>query len=822
MHNKKLKNSKLLTALLGAGLSVLSLNISAKSMGPEIQSLMVDAAAQDIFEVIVTFEGKGKPRADQIDILESAGVTSGASLNQLPMVGIKATKAQIESIYANDDVRSIYHNAQLSYENDAATQMTGVDKLRADQSMRNLGMPYSGRGIGVVVNDSGIDASHGDIKYPNHVVQNVLGQSNLNNFHGILPISYLEDVTNTDNAGGHGSHVAGIIGGNGSMSGGKYEGVAPGAKIIGYGSGAGILVLGSLGGFDYALTHQYEYNIRVISNSFGNPGDTGTDFDPDNPTNIATKELSDRGIIVVFSAGNSGSGEATITGNIKKAPWLITVANGDVYGNLADTSSRGENGRGGEVVIDGETFIWEDRPTITAPGTDIVSVRASTGGTSQARWASDRNYMDDNHLPFYTTASGTSMSAPHVAGVVAMMLEANPNLTWKEVKKIIQDTATSMPGLAAWEVGAGYINAYAAVNKAADLNQEFGKNTKLNRLKNASVNTSKQLEETRSLTFSPVGENTPITFMVKEKASLVFARAKLTENTVGISLTSPSGKRYSSGIAIPVLGPAIGVSAPAEVGEWTVEPYGVGGVSGVALDPARVTNGYAVPETFDVHLKVIQTDGFVGIDDVVDHPARGFVEYAVTKELIDAKADGFKPDEALTRADLATYFTYGGGVRQSNKVDNAQFNDVDGAITAVVNDVTESGSALRNTTQDQAPVMLAEGDFFYPNDAVSKTEAAYSLIQSQALQTEAEAFSGDVTAIFNNERIVLVDQDLIPEQMKGYVQLALDLGILSVRFDVQQGPYDLEPTITATFNGNSVLSRADFAVAVTRFINVYR
>lgn len=811
-----------MAGLIGAGLSVLSLNLAAKSMGPQIQNLLSEAEAQDVFEVIVTFEGKGKPRADQIDILENAGVTSGASLNQLPMVGIKATKAQIESIYANDEVRSIYHNAVLSYDNDAATQMTGVDKLRADQTMRNLGMPYSGRGIGVVVNDSGIDASHGDIKYPNHVVQNVLGQSNLNNFVGILPITYMEDVTNTDNAGGHGSHVAGIIGGNGSMSGGKYEGVAPGAKIVGYGSGAGLLVLGSLGGFDYALTHQYDYNIRVISNSFGNPGDTGTDFDPDNPTNVATKALSDRGIIVVFSAGNSGSGEATITGNFKKAPWLITVANGDVYGNLADSSSRGENGRGGEVVIDGETYTWEDRPTITAPGTDIVSVRASTGGTSQTRWASDSDYMDTAHLPFYTKASGTSMSAPHVAGVVAMMLEANPSLTWKEVKKIIQDTATSMPGLATWEVGAGYINAHAAVKKAADLNKNFGTNTKLNRDKNATVMTSVQYKGTEPLTFSPVGENEGVSFDVKEKASLVFARAKLTENTVGISLTSPSGKRYTSSISLPVLSPAIGVSAPAEVGTWVVKAHAVGAVGGVPLDPARVTNGYGVPETFDVHLKVLQTDGFVGLDDVAGHPAQGFIEYAVTKQLLDAKADGFKPDEVLTRGDMATYFAFGGGVRQSNKVDAAQFIDVNGMVTAAVNDVTEQGGALRNTTQDQAPVMLAEGNFFNPSESVTNLDAAYSLVQSQALQAEAEAFSGDVTAIFNDERVVLSDQDSIPEEMKGYVQLALDLGILSARFDVEQGPYDLEPTITATFNGHNTISRADFAVAVTRFINVYR
>ena len=128
-------------------------------------------------------------------------------------------------------------------------------------------------------------------------------------------------MPNTDILGGHGTHVAGTVGGNGAMSSGLHAGVAPGADIIGYGSGAALFILDTLGGFDYALTHQFDYNIRVISNSFGNNGDVGTPFNPDDPTNIATKKLADRGVITVFSSGNSGSGECQITGNFKKAPW---------------------------------------------------------------------------------------------------------------------------------------------------------------------------------------------------------------------------------------------------------------------------------------------------------------------------------------------------------------------------------------------------------------------------------------------------------------------------------------------------------------------
>jgi serine protease AprX len=58
------------------------------------------------------------------------------------------------------------------------------------------------------------------------------------------------------------------------------------------------------------------------------------------------------------------------------------------------------------------------------------------------------------------------MAAPHVAGVVALMLDANPLLTPQQIKQIVAQTATPMPGYQAWEAGAGYVNAYAAVQRA--------------------------------------------------------------------------------------------------------------------------------------------------------------------------------------------------------------------------------------------------------------------------------------------------------------------------------------------------------------------
>jgi serine protease AprX len=241
--------------------------------------------------------------------------------------------------------------------------------------------------------------------------------------------------------------------------------VAPGANLIGYGSGAVVAMLDILGGFDYALTHQQEYNIRIITNSWGTTSDAGKDFDPYDPINIATKKLYDRGIVTVFSAGNSGPGEATISGNYKKAPWVITVAAGSIEGELADFSSRGLEGNGGSVLVDGEEYFWVDRPTITAPGVDIVSTRVFTP-LSALSAQKDLEYISPAHLPYYTTFSGTSMAAPHVAGIIALLLEVNPTLDVLEIKEILESTATPMEGYAKWETGAGYVDAYKAVSKA--------------------------------------------------------------------------------------------------------------------------------------------------------------------------------------------------------------------------------------------------------------------------------------------------------------------------------------------------------------------
>jgi serine protease AprX len=801
-------------------------------MSRSLRAALAGAAPTTTLEVIVTFEGDSAPTSAQVEALRNAGITTAVAMRALPIAGVVATPAQVSALANLSGVRSLWLNEQLEYDNHDATALTGVDKLRTDSRLRNaLGLPFSGKGIGVVINDSGVDGTHADVLYGDHLVQNVAAQTNLKAVSSAGPVTYTEGLANTDHGGGHGSHVAGIIGGTGARSAGYHEGVAPGASLIGYGSGAGLFILDTIGGFDYALVNQFRYNIRVISNSFGQTSDTGTDFNPNHPTNVATKKCADRGIIVVFSAGNSGAGESTITGNFKKAPWVITVAAGDRAGLLANFSSRGRRGHGGSVVVDGETYEWEDAPAVTAPGVDVVSVRASTGGSSTG--TTKDAALPAAYAPFYTTLSGTSMACPHVSGIVALMLEANPTLDVYAARRILKATATNMSGYEAWEVGAGYVNAYNAVVMALGRRTDFGSTRTDAHRFNANAVLADGGSMPFSVAFSPVGTRQVFEFQVAPDVATVTARATVTTNTVAIRLTDPNGNSYGSSISLPQLGPTITATAPGVAGTWKLSVSGIGSVSGVALDPLRLTNGYAAPGTVSGTIRFTKNGGYTGLGDIAGHPARGAIEFAVFNRLADSYASGlFNPDALLNRAQLAMYMVWGGAVRQSLPLNggftygdaNLLFGNPQVSLAPYVEAVAARGGALKDRFHRFGPVIRTEGGGFNPTGTVTRTDLAYSLVQALGLEAQAlklnAAFangSQKMAVEFNNQLIELADASALPANMKGYVQLALDLSLLEARFALTQGPYDLQPTVSARFNGSEGVTRARYAVAAMSF-----
>jgi serine protease AprX len=444
------------------------------------------ATSADSLEIIVSYD---RQRTTS-DALSTAIQNAGAGVIQfahLPMVAALATAAQVDAIRAMPGVTSVYLNRQLRYLERGAWPGSlwmlheSVPSMRADQVWA-LGI--TGKSVGIAILDSGIDGLYNpDLTYPTKTVQNIKVLANLRDlftFRGSINKTikkgatlFVENLPNSETSVGHGSHVAGIAAGSGAAGGGYYTGVAPGAQLIGLGTGDILFIFWALAGFDYILEHQRDYNIQVVNNSWGTSGP----FDPDDPINEASKAVHDAGITVVFAAGNEGPGENTLN-PYSVAPWVIGVAAGcklvqdptlsavhcqDQTGQnraavLADFSSRG---------IPGDPLY---HPDVTAPGVHIVSTRASTGTVLNVSDANhDLNLTSTCALalslaPWYTCASGTSMATPHVAGVVALMEEASGGtLTPDQALLALTGTARPLAGYATWEVGTGYVDALAAV-----------------------------------------------------------------------------------------------------------------------------------------------------------------------------------------------------------------------------------------------------------------------------------------------------------------------------------------------------------------------
>ncbi|HEY1014027.1 MAG TPA: S8 family serine peptidase, partial [Herpetosiphonaceae bacterium] len=412
------------------------------TIDPALASALRAARPTDVLRVVATFD-------QPLGALQGRNllglVTKGQLLSRLPMALLVATPAQLSLVRALPGLRSLYLDKQLQYFLHESVALIGADRVRTD-------LGFDGSGVTVAVIDSGVDGTHRDLPYGSKVKQNVklVGTGDL------LPglptaglVVPLENLPTSETSSGHGTHCAGVIAGSGAASGGYYAGVAPGAQLVGVGAGDAIFIFTALAGFDWVLAHQQELGVRVISNSWGTTGA----FDAADPVNVASKQAHDAGIVVVFVAGNEGPANDTLN-PYSVAPWVIGVAAGNKDGaTLADFSSRG---RPGDALY---------HPTITAPGAGIVSTRA-LNSILPVLGLPDDAQLNPAWIPYYTTMSGTSMATPHIAGVVALMLDANGALSPDQVKQILESTATPMPGYSRHEAGAGYVNAFAATQAA--------------------------------------------------------------------------------------------------------------------------------------------------------------------------------------------------------------------------------------------------------------------------------------------------------------------------------------------------------------------
>ncbi|WP_407929715.1 S8 family peptidase [Kangiella shandongensis] len=818
-------NIKLKKLALSAALAGFSLNAAAEAViGSELDQQLDTMSLTDNTMVVVTYDQLDAVKTEQLENLLNLGITDGVQFKSLPIVGVVATPAQIEQLSQMDGVRSIFANRELEYYNAESRELTGAEKVQTDDFRLRNGMTFTGKGVTVMVNDSGIDATHADLEYGSKVVENVqaITHAQALSLAGVSGV-WVEGQLNTDLNVGHGTHCAGTVAGWGTNSDGKYKGAAPGAELVGYGSGAGLSILDALGGYDYALTHMFEFNspIRVMSNSWGSSGK----YEPNGPISVASYKAYKLGMISVFAAGNSGPGEDTHN-PYAQIPWGLSVGAGTKQGTLIDFSSRGKRGESGDFIMpDGTEWTYSNEVSIVAPGVDIISTRAATNVVSNGGEA-DLEAIETEYVPYYTMISGTSMATPHVAGVIAMMLEANPNLTPLETKRLLQETATNIPGYEKWEVGAGHVNAYAAVAAALGYNPEHKATVNnLNTFNGNAIVIADDSPESFEVLYAPAGEPDVYEFEVSENDVWITASAESLANTIKLKLEAPDGTEYFGNLTLPVLTTDMRVSAPAKVGTWKLSAYGLTSLSGVEADPTGTTNGPGVPESVSGEISIFKSGGYEGLDDIAGHPAEEAIQYATSERLVDSFNDKFfRPDRELRRKELAQYLVMGAAIRQHRDLLNepvVSFSDVGFEAAAFAESAGAPGSALKDRVQQQQPVMLSDGDKFDPNGKVTRLDIAYALVQSLGLEEQAKAFSGDVTVDYNGQTVPVVDQDSIPEEFKGYVQIALELSILGVRYEIEQGPFDLEPTLTAYFEPADAITRAAYAVLIGRMYDAY-
>ncbi|WP_394431050.1 S8 family peptidase [Streptomyces sp. SGAir0957] len=309
--------------------------------------------------------------------------------------------------------------------------LDGLRRASLDKSVPQIGAPkawaagYDGKGVRIAVLDSGVDATHPDLK------DQVVAARNF---------STAADATDRL---GHGTHVASIAAGTGAKSGGRYKGVAPGARILsgkvldddGFGDDSGILA-----GMEWAAAQ----GADIVNLSLGGTDTPGTD-----PLEAEVDKLAEqKGILFAIAAGNSGPRSISSPGSADAA---LTVGAVDDKDKLAEFSSTGPR--------DGDSAI---KPDVTAPGVDITAAAARGSVIAQEVGENPAGYL---------TISGTSMATPHVAGAAALLKQQHPGWTYRELKGVLAGSAKG-GAYTPFEQGSGRIQVDRAIRQTV-----FAQNT---------------------------------------------------------------------------------------------------------------------------------------------------------------------------------------------------------------------------------------------------------------------------------------------------------------------------------------------------------
>ena len=716
-----------------------------QSLDPELGLLLNNLPDTSAINVVIVFHRM--PTEEDFDGLRAAGVLGGTKFRNLPMVLINAFKQQIAAISRMASVKSIYSNKTFEFLTHDTREITGQSRVLSDNALtqRNGGLPVTGKGQTVAVLDTGIDATHPDLALGSKVVQN----ARIIDLQGLSPAFLypitLENLPNGDPLMGHGTFVASVLAGSGEASGNYFGGIAPGANLLGVSVGDASLFF-VLSGIDYILSRRVQDNIRVVNCSFGVSGL----FDANDPVNIATKILHGLGVSVVFSAGNRGD-QPNALNPYSVADWVIGVASVDKKGSLSDFSSRGAAAYG----------LYH--PTLAAPGQDIVAARAfgvnlvGAAGLAGAL-ISTSNDLQNVPLPFllrYTTSSGTSFAAPHVAGTIALMLEANPTLTPDEIKVILQETATPLLGYSRFEVGAGQLNTHAAVRRAG-LGLPYGRfrnglasSTTVSREPVSTFNGSVTAGGYKSFTFTAPSDTLFATVQIGwAPESLMLAPLTVTLSKNGVYHKSkPPG--LLGGLTLQKTG--VAVESPSS-GQWTI----------TVKNPNLLGS-----QSFKGSIEIVRADYDLDGIDGLSYSDRKVALNATRTGLLEPVSGSFAGGVSVRRIELARalMLALGSKVPQVLPDGAPSFQDIGTGPEAIF------AESVTNTPRGD--LLNVSGSSFYPNNNASRLSFAVAAVKGLGL--ESQTF---LAGLFNPG---VIDWWTIPSWARGHVAIALNRGLMTTR-----------------------------------------
>jgi serine protease AprX len=390
---------------------------------------------------------------------------------------------------------------------------------------------------------------------------------------------------------------------------------------------------------------------------------------------------------------------------------------------------------------------------------------------------SDISRLSLTDIPWYTTATGTSFSAPQVAATIAMMLEANPDLTPAQVKDILQRTATPMPEYYYHEVGAGMLNAHAAVLEAAFPDRRMGAWRAT--LDKKSVRFINDPPQQISGTVPRLGGVFEKTISIPPNAALASVQIAwgpiLGTADLGLKLIDPAGRVYSvNTLNLP------GLTGKRERLVINMPSAGVWRMRVNNSTPLSLTSQ---PFTGAVEVTRAETASLRDIGGLSATQQAEIYQTLRTRVMI-AAASRFRPEFGVTRAALAEAMILGARIPQYL---------ASGPRYADVRDLTTRNFVESAQLPANGALFPEDGSgFFQPREIVDRLTAAVVLVRAAGLEAEAEAQQGATLSIS--------DGASIPAGLRGYVAVALARGLITAE--------------SASFRPQSALTRVELAHAL--------